>query len=277
MNIYPKTNKDFEGIETLMPYIKKYGGVELQFFNENGLMEPFDFSSRVDALMEKIPDLKEITIHPPLAHYDIENIMAKNINIIEDQFKQLVALSRKYNIKINMVYHTMIDIDYHRQLTIEKLKELLKILEGSNVKIVLENLCMFMEKKCTVYQICQEIDNPNLMVCFDICHLHCRANIDKADIHEYAKKYLDPQLCKKYTYQVHFSYTANNDGYIDKKTHGIMHTNIEELREDFEILREYNMTDCNIITEIAENDYLSRKDQFRELVMLEKVANEYKE
>ena len=34
------------------------------------------------------------------------------------------------------------------------------------------------------------------------------------------------------------------------------------------------MTDCNIITEVAEDDYSSRKDQFKELVMLEMIANE---
>ena len=32
MNIYPKTCRNFVGIDTLMPFIKKYGGVELQFF-----------------------------------------------------------------------------------------------------------------------------------------------------------------------------------------------------------------------------------------------------
>mgnify|MGYP004457500669 FL=1 len=32
MNIYPKTCRNFVGLENLMPYIEKYKGVELQFF-----------------------------------------------------------------------------------------------------------------------------------------------------------------------------------------------------------------------------------------------------
>lgn len=276
MNIYPKTCRNFVGMETLMPFIKKYGGVELQFFDENPgeILAPFEFVSRVDALVERVPEIKEVTIHPPLSHYDIEHVLAKDINMLKTQFEELVEVSKEHNIKVNMVYHTMVDFEYHKALTLDKLRELLKILEGSQVKIVLENIFMFMEKKCTVYQIAQAIDHPNLMCCFDICHLHCRANIDKKDVREYAKNYLDKELCKKYTYQVHFSYTANNDGYVDKKTHGVGHTNVDDLRDDFMLLKEYNMTDCNIITEVAEEDYSSRKDQFRELVMLEMVANE---
>ena len=276
MNIYPKTCRNFVGIETLMPFIKKYGGVELQFFDETKgqILAPFEFKSRIDALVEMVPELKEVTIHPPLSHYDIEQVMAKDINILKRQFEELVEISNKHNIKVNMVYHTMIDFDYHKAVTLDKLRELLKILEGSNVKIVLENIFMFMEKKCTVYQIAEALNHPNLFCCFDICHLHCRANIVKKDVLEYAREYLDKDLCKKYTYQVHFSYTGNDDGYVDKKTHGIGHTNVEDLRKDYQILKEFNMTDCNIITEVAEDDYSSRKDQFKELVMLEMVANE---
>ena len=90
MNIYPKTCRNFAGLENLMPYIEKYKGVELQFFDENGIMAPFEFRSVIDSIMQKIPDLKEITIHPPLNHYDIECVIAKDINIIKNQLKIMV-------------------------------------------------------------------------------------------------------------------------------------------------------------------------------------------
>lgn len=274
MKIYPKTCRNFEGINTLMPFVNKYGGIELQFFKEGNILDSFDFVSRVKALLEIVPDIKEITIHPPLTHYDIEYVILKDITLLHEQLIQMVELSRKYNIKINMVYHTVMDIEYHKALTIEKLKKALKILEGTNVNILLENIFMFMEKKCTVYQICDEIDSPNLKVCMDVTHLHCRANILKMDVREYAKEYLDKKLCKKYTYQVHFAFAANNDGYIDKKTHGIVHDSIESLRDDVKLLKEYGMDNCNYVTEVAEEDYSSRADQLNELQMLEKVINE---
>ena len=274
MNIYPKTCRNFEGINNLMPFIKKYGGVELQFFKEGDILAPFEFVSRVEALIKLVPDIKEITIHPPLSHYDIEHVLAKDVTIFQNQLIDMVGLSKKYNIKVNMVYHTMVDIEYHKALTIEKLKKALKILEGSNVKILLENIFMFFEKKCTVYEICELIDHPNLRVCMDITHLHCRANICKKDIKEYSKNYLDKELCKKYTYQVHFAYAAKNDGYVDKKTHGVVHDNIDVLKEDLELLKEYGMDKCNYITEVSEEDYSTRADQLRELKMLEEATNQ---
>lgn len=273
MNIYPKTCKNFIGLDKLMPYVKKHNGIELQFFDENGIMAYFDIKTVVEKLMTKVPDLKEVTIHPPLDNYEIENVIFKDINIIKKQLKTIVQLSKKYNIKINIIYHTLMNFEKHKALTLDKISELLKIIEGENVTILLENMFMFFEKKCTVYQIANYFNHPNLKVCFDICHLHCRANINKQDIYEYASEYLDPILCEKYTYQVHFSYTANNDGYIDhKKTHGKGHKDIESLKEDFELLKKYNMTNCNFITEIGEEDYSTRADQIKDLQMLNEIT-----
>ena len=274
MKIYKKTCRNFEGINNLMPFIKKYGGVELQFFKEGDILSPFEFVSRVEALVKLVPQIKEVTIHPPLTHYDIEHLFAKDITIFQNQLIDMVELSKKYNIKVNMVYHTIVDIEYHKALTIDKLKKALKILEGSNVTIVLENIYMFMEKKCTVYEICELIDHPNLRACMDITHLHCRANIYKMNIWECAKNYLNKDLCKKYTYQVHFAYAANDDGYIDKKTHGVVHDNVDVLKEDLELLKEYGMDECNYITEVAEEDYSTRIDQVREIEMLEEATNQ---
>lgn len=273
MNIYPKTCRNFVGLDNLMPYVEEYKGIELQFFDENGIMAPFKIREVIEKLMERVPDLKEITIHPPLNDYDIEWIIVKDINIIKDQLKTLVGLSRKYNIKLNLLYHTAIDFRKHEILTLDKIAELLEIIEGEDVRILIENLYRFSEKKCTPYQLASYFDSPNLKVCFDICHLHCAANIYKTNIYDYAKDYLDKELCKKYTYQVHFSYTANNDGYIDHKTHGRGHPNMEELKKDYDFLKEYNMTDCNYITEVSEDDYASRKDQIKDIVMLDELAN----
>ena len=103
MRVYPKTSSDFEGLDKLEPYVDRYNGIELQFFNENGNMSPFDFKSVVEKLLNRMPNIKEITIHPPLNLYEIECIISKDINIIKSQLKTMVKLSRKYNIKMNIV------------------------------------------------------------------------------------------------------------------------------------------------------------------------------
>ena len=273
MKIYPKTSRNFEGLDKLMPYVEKNKGIELQFFDENGIMAEFEIESVIDKLMEKVPYIEEITIHPPLCNYDFELIFFKDINIIKEQFETIVKLSRKYNVRINLLYHTQWRFEKHKDLTLDKLKELLKILEGENVTFLLENLYMFDESQCSVFEIAEYINHPNLKVCFDICHMYCRNNIRKANIEEYAASYLNPELCKKHIYQVHFSYTADNDGYVVRKTHGRVHRNIEELKYDFELMKKYNMIDCNYVTEVSEEDYDLRIDQLKELEMLDMVAN----
>lgn len=274
MNIYPKTSVNFEGLDKLIEYVEKYKGIELQFFDENGIMEQIDITTPVEKLMKKVPSVKEVTIHPPLCNYDIENIMLKDISIIENQLKTCVILARKYDIKINLLYHTQIDFIKHKALTTDKIKSLLKIIEGENVLLILENLFMFDEKECTVFKLAEYINHPNLKVCFDICHMYCKANIYKTDIESFAKKYLNLDLCRNYIHQVHFSYTVDNDGYIVRKTHGRVHDNVEELKYDLGLLAKYGMDRCNYITEVSEDDYDLRVDQLKELDMLEKVCNQ---
>lgn len=273
MKIYPKTSRNFEGLDKLMPYVEKNKGIELQFFDENGLMAEFEIKRVIDDLLERVPYIEEITIHPPLCNYDLELILFKDTGIIERQLKVLVELTRKYNIRINLLYHTQWRFEKHKELTIDKIKDLLKIIEGENVLFLLENLYMFDETKCSVFEIAEYINHPNLKVCFDICHMYCRNNIRKGNIEEYAASYLNPELCRKYIYQVHFSYTADNDGYVVRKTHGRVHRNIDELEYDFNLMKKYNMIDCNYITEVSEEDYDLRVDQLKELEMLDEIAN----
>ncbi len=273
MNIYPKVSSYFEGLDKLEEYVKKYQGIELQFFDENGPIAPFDIATPIEKLMERIPEIKEITIHPPLIDYDIELVLFKDYRIIEEQFKIIVELSKKYNIRINLLYHTMYNFKKHSVLTLDKIKELIKILEGENAYLLLENIFMFPEKECTVFQIAKEVDSPNLKVCFDICHLYCRASINKSNVEDYAKTYLDKELCQKYIHQVHFSYTVNNDGYIDRKTHGRVHKSKEAMLYDLELLEKYNMRNCNYITEVSEDDYDTRVDQLKEIKWLEEIEN----
>lgn len=274
MKIYPKTSVKFEGLDNMMEFVEKYKGVELQYFDENGIIARFDIVTPIVKLMEKIPYLEEITIHPPLCYYDIELILFRDENIVKEQLEALLELSNKYDIKINLLYHTMWSYQKHKELTLDKIKKLVKLIEGSKVKLIFENIFMFPEKTCTVFEIARDIDSPNFGVCFDICHLYCRTNIDKANIEEYAAEYLDPELCKKYIHQVHFSDTKNNDGYLDhKKNHGKVHDNIDGVAYDYNLLCRYNMGECNYITEVSEEDYDLRCDQIQELKWLDKVAN----
>ena len=274
MKIYPKISPQECGNE-MKEKIKKSEGMEIQFFNEKGITEPFNFESEVIKRKEEFPNLKEIIVHPPLDNYNIELIFLKDENIFKEQLEKLVELSQKLNIDIDFIYHTSLPVRQFISTHLDtRIKELLKIMEGTNSTILIENLFMMLDEKeeCSAIEICKHINHPNLRCCLDTTHLHCKANILKKDFYEMINKELNPEDCKKYIKQIHFASALNNDGYIDKKTHGRKHQNFEELKKEYEWLASFGLKDKNYITEVSEEDYFTRNDQLEEIDMLENCA-----
>ena len=107
MKIYPKTNELLEGIENLEEAIKKYKGIEIQYFAKSkSEIVDFEITKPIESLLKKYPQIEEITIHPPLCDYELEVVLLKDKNIFLNQIKEIVKLSKKYKIKINIVQHT---------------------------------------------------------------------------------------------------------------------------------------------------------------------------
>lgn len=272
INIVPKISEKYDQIGGMEEIIKKYRRAEIQFFPREDKPHEIDFSEAIEHYYELF-NLKEVTVHPPLRDYDIEVVLMYDKNIIRKQLEQLVYLSKKLNIKINLIYHTHWAVNLHKANTVESIKELLKIIEGTQVQILVENLFMVAEpfNECSALELCKEINHSNLKMCLDNCHFHCQANMYREDYFEWVAKKLNREDCIKYIYQIHFSYVSNNDGYHDKKTHGIGHPNIELLKEDFKLLEIYGITDKLICTEIAEDDYSYRENQIRDIKWLESI------
>ena len=274
MKIHPKTNEYLEGIEAMSQYIEQEKGIEIQYFakSKDELVD-FEAEKPIRGLMERFPNLEEITVHPPLAYYDIELLLYRKKDLLYSELQQLIDLSNEYGIKINIIYHTLSTIQSHRLTTLEDIKEIGNFLKGTKVTILLENLFMMNEKNtCTVLDLCEEVDSPNIRACIDICHIYCQATTWHTHMKEFIKGYLNKEKCQKYVAHIHFSETKNDDGYLDRKTHGRSHDTIEKLFEDADILREYGMTseDINWVTEVSEEDYKLRPDQISELEGLSK-------
>ena len=277
MKIYPKISPSELGNE-MKEKVKKSQGIEIQFFDENGITEPFNFEDEIIKRKEQFPNLKEIIVHPPLNNYNIELLFLKDENIIKEQLHSLVKLSVKLNIELDFIYHTYLTVQQYVSTNLDKrLKKILKIVEGTNVTILLENLFMMLDEKdeCSAVEICKYINHPNLKCCLDTTHVHCKANILKNDFEEMIKKELNSEDCKKYIKQIHFAAALNNDGYINKKTHGRKHRNFDELKKEYEWLTSLGLKDKNYITEVSEEDYYSRQDQLEEIFMLEKCVDSY--
>ena len=270
MKIYPKTNEYLEGIEEFEKTLKEYKGIEIQYFKKSDKeLVDFKIEKPIEQILERYPYIEEITIHPPLCEYELEIVLLKDKNIFLNQIKTIVRLSKKYNIKINIVEHTRLLMSQAKLTILPVLEKAKKIMKNTNTKIVFENIYMMEEQEnCSVIELCEYLNSENMKVCIDMWHLYCQAHIYKKKIEEFLEKYLNKEKCQRQVYQIHFAYTANEDGYIDRTTHAIMHPNEETLYYDAKLLCQYGMGDCNWITEVSEKDYSTRKDQVNEIKML---------
>lgn len=271
MKIYPKTNEKLEGLEKFEETINKFRGIEIQYFQKSDdELVDFQIEEPIKRILKKFPNIEEITIHPPLCNYELEIVLLKDKNIFLKQIKEIVKLSKKYKIKINIVEHTRLLMSQARLSIIPVLEKSKKIMKNTNTKILFENIYMMEEQQnCSVIELCEYLNSENIKVCIDMCHLYCQSHIYKKNIEEFLERYLNKEKCERQVYQIHFAYTANDDGYIDRTTHAIMHPNMEAVSYDKQLLYKYGMKDCNWVTEISEKDYISRKDQIEEIKMLE--------
>lgn len=273
IDIMPKISEKSEQFGGVEEYIQKYKKTEIQYFPRKNHIHKIDFEPAIKKVCSMC-EMNEITIHPPLDNYDIEAIILYDMKIIGKQLKNCVKMSKKYNIKINLLYHTHWQMAYHEDLTINKIKKLLKIIEGHNVTLLIENAFMFNESRneCTVLNLVKNINHPNFKMCFDICHMYCQANIYNVPIEQWLANKINKEDMEKYVYQVHFSYTANNDGYRDgKNTHGVGHPTEELLLVDWNYIKEYGMDKKQIVIEISEKDYSNRVLQIQEIKWMENI------
>lgn len=272
MKIYPKISKQAMS-EEMNEIIRISDGVEIQFFDENGKTSEFNFWDTLKKIKEEFPNLKEITVHPPLNDYNFEMLILKDKRIVEKQLDKMIELSRELDIDLNFLYHAYMTKDqYISTGVINILKDMVERLENTRVTVLIENLFMMLgeRKECSVIEICKYIDNSHLKVCIDTTHVHCKANIYKLDFNEMIEHDFDRETCEKYVKQIHFAAALDNDGYINKKTHGRRHENEQTLAQELEWLRKYGMGDKNYITEVSEEDYYTRVDQIAEMNMLKK-------
>lgn len=208
--------------------------------------------------------------------FNFEALAFSKINFEKERLKMLCEASQEFNMKLNLLYHTRWNyISWNNSGAIDRMKELLEVIQNTNVNILIENIYAIVERKeCSVLKVAKQIDDEHLKVCLDTCHLHCVANMFKISLNEYLNTYLNKEDCMKYIQQIHFAGTLNNDGVIDKKTHGRMHDSWESFEEDYNVLKRFGIENKIIVTEVSEDDYSTRKDQIEEIKMLIKKDEE---
>ena len=275
MIIYPKTCENLNGFEFLKRYVEKDKGIEIQLLSyEHTQQIAYNV---IKQLKIQIHQLEEVTIHLPIREdFNFEALAFSKIDFEKERLKMLCEAAREFNLKLNLLYHTKWNYDsWSNSGAIDRMKELLEVIQNTNVNILIENIYAIVERKeCSVLKVAKQIDDDHLKVCLDTCHLHCVANMFKISLNEYLNTYLNKEDCKKYIQQIHFAGTLNNDGVVDKKTHGRMHDSWESFEEDYNVLKQFGIENRIIVTEVSEDDYSTRKDQIEEIKMLIKKDEE---
>ena len=273
MKIYPKLDEKLNGINVLKQYVEKYKGIEIQLLS----FECINIAYKViKKYKDEIPNIEEVTIHLPLTdedRFNFEALAFAKFDEEKERLNVLIKASKEFNLKINLLYHTR--WNYNTWISsgaIERMKELLELIQNTNVNILIENIHAIAEREeCAIFKIAKHINNEHLKVCLDICHLHVEANMFKIPFDEFLHSYLNKDDCQKFIQQIHFAGTLNGDGFIDKKrTHGKMHDSWESFEEDYSILEQFGIEDKRIVTEVSEDDYSTRVDQIEEIKMLMK-------
>lgn len=270
-SIYPKIDHKLHGLHALKKYIEKYKGLEVVFteLDEN---YNFSFEDDIRTICDILPNLKEITIHPPHNLYDLEWIALKDKNIVLDQLERVCSLSLELRIKINIIYHVEWTFEKYQKAMMPLLREMVNKVKGHNTLILLENMYANLETTCGVIHICKFIGDPQLKVCLDLCHISCLAHIYNVDTGLFIKTYLDPKECSKYVHQVHFAEASDGDGYMEyDKTHSKKHQTRGNLIKDVELLYAYGLYDSIFVTDIREDNSNNRRDEIHEIDSLEDI------
>ena len=272
MKIYPKLDEKLNGINVLKQYAEKYKGIEIQLLSFDCINIAYEV---IKKYKDEIPNIEEVTIHLPIVdedRFNFEALAFAKFDEEKERLNVLIKASKEFNLKINLLYHTR--WNYNTWISsgaIERMKELLELIQNTNVNILIENIHAIAEREeCAVFKIAKRINNEHLKVCLDICHLHVEANMFKIPFDEFIQSYLNKNDCQKFIQQIHFAGTLNGDGLIDKKTHGRMHDSWRSFEEDYSILEQFGIEDKRIVTEVSEDDYSTRVDQIEEIKMLMK-------
>lgn len=269
LKIYPKLDSMFEGEEPIIPYITE--GMEIQMLDDN-------FEKAVRHYHKLIPSLKEITLHVRMDAIQIDDYIynSKGIAKIVNYITVIGSLQKVYDLKINLLLH--LNQSYNEIKTRGGLKAFNifeEYLNKYNVLLLLENVIAIsgaLDKREHVTEFVHLINKTNIKCCLDLCHVYCYLNMMSFRTNS-IYEYLDYDTLDKIVYQIHFSDTLNNDGYLDMSTHSRAHSSLS-INKDLVLLEALGIIDKPLVTEIIDNNYNNRVEQLKELRLLNMIQKE---
>ena len=276
MLICPKIYVDKEENTPLTKYINSEHRAEIQMANQKDVpsRKGYDVAGTVDFAMEQFPDIKTLIVHLPLNDCYLEIIAAINPERLLEEMVSAVSAADKYDIDLYLLYHTAVMHDAVCRTLEDTLYKMLSIIKRRRITILVENAVFYPGKILPNLVLCNEFLQPQLKACVDTTHIKCQAKMYDTAPHQFMEEQLshfESNELNSIVKVIHFAQATENDGYIDKKTHGRRHENFDELKKDVDILEQCGIKDAIYVTEVSEDDYYSRVDQIWEIESLMKI------
>ncbi len=251
--------------------------IEIQMCDTNLVESFYKCTKIIDTILE-FKKLSKVSLHLPFKAHTFDFYIAyKEKRELYYRFINLLNLySNKTEIEFYVVIHQESTTELINECNgIEIIKEMVKILDNTNITLLVENclpcLNYFDIKEVHTFTIVNKINDRHLNICLDLCHCRCCENILKEDF------YIPSNLVNKIKW-IHFSNTTNNDGYLDRSTHSTYHHNIFSILEDLRFLSSngIDLRSTSLCIEITEKDYVNRPIMCKEIDMLNNIKDIYK-
>ena len=272
LTVVPKVDENWEVKDSLiLDQLRQQGKLEIQMLNKNYL-EQFSKCQDVIRKAKSVQKLDTVILHLPLGNHDIDYVVsntALRYNIGE-LFRKADRLATELNIFIYVLFHTT--DEYHKLVALgalELIKDMLDMTDNTGILIEnsIRSLRVNPNSKIQIDLLFDNLQHKRLQACFDICHLQAQENALEREYSLYESFINNIKT-------IHFSYTANHDGYKDKSTHGIVHNNVDDFIKDLDYLRNkgIDIDKVWLVLEIQEKDYINRPNLCKE-IELAKLAS----
>ena len=274
MRITPKIGEQNLVIpDAVSAYIHMNNTMEIQMTSRN-LQKAWQHCKFI---LDNFVSLEEVVLHMPFERHTI-NAFISNPALQRSLIELMVDVMRysdKYDIKIAVLFHVEGSMEtFIEGGGYEFTTHLLKIIEGSNAYILVENslpdFSALKPERVGAIEIIQAINHDKLRACFDICHFKASENALKRTL-ELPLGYLSR------VNEIHFSATLDGDGFLDKKkTHGQIHPDYLSLLTDIKWLVDtgFDLNSAMLTAEISESDYEARPKMLKELSMMYQAEKE---
>lgn len=267
--VVPKVDQNWDCCDaTIIDRIRKAKALEIQLLGPD-LEEAY---KKAFEMLNKLEGLENVILHMPNA-YNIIELSACNQELkkkVEKMFFESDEYGKRHGIQFYVLFHIMDNYKHFVDFGgLPYLKEILAF--PVQTRVLLENsirdIRLNDNSKTTLEQIFQVVDDEKLFFCFDLCHHQASENA-------FERRFELTDEQKQRLKSVHFSYTANKDGYREKKkTHGVAHPNVALLTADLEYLKRLgvDVEKVWLVLEVNEDDYSDRASLRQEIMLFEQL------